>query len=93
MDFAILQAFLYVLSVVPKQGIVIAIISSKSSSQSLKASYVSKSAKVESKPPDKPKTALVVRVCFNRFAKAWASIETISLQRISKFALQEGING
>ena len=62
---ASLTALFFVLFVVPKPGIVTAIIPLVSRFIFLKALYITSSARVESSPPETPTTALFDFVCNN----------------------------
>ena len=63
--------FVYVLSLVPKPGIVMAITFFKSISKALNARIHTKKAKVESLPPDIPITAFGLFSCNNLLANAY----------------------
>jgi len=67
-NFSIIEtALVYVLSVVPKPGIVTAIIPFLSRFNLSKALAVTNNANVESRPPEIPTTAFLQLVCSNLF--------------------------
>ena len=86
-------ALSYVLSVVPNPGIVTAAISLWSFPSRSKAFTVTRSASVESRPPDIPITAVLQLVCSNRFFSPIAWIIKISSQRLSLSFLSAGTKG
>ena len=87
------SAFDFVLFVVPKQGIVTAVMPLRSSLRRSKACTVTIKASVESSPPDKPITAFLMPVCFSLVAKPTDCIASISWQRCEMSALLLGTKG
>ena len=89
----ILTALLYVLSVVPKQGIVTHVIPFLSSPERSNALTVTSSASVESSPPDIPITALLQPVCSSLFLSPYVCMSRISSHLASLSYLSSGTNG
>ena len=86
-------ALLYVLSVVPKQGIVTHIMPFLSKPASSKALFATIRACVESRPPLIPITTFLVPICSILFFKPKAWILRISSQRLSLTCKSLGTNG
>ena len=82
-SFMMVNALLYVLSVVPKPGIVTAMIFFVSRPSILKVSTQTSSASVESRPPEIPTTAVLAWACSILFARPAVWILKISSQRSS----------
>ncbi len=80
-------------SVVPKQGMVTAMMSLSGRSSSFMATAVMRMARVESRPPDSPTTAVRARVCSSRFFRPRAAIFRISLHRSARSSASAGTKG
>ena len=80
-------------SVVPKQGMVTAMMSLAGRSSSFMATAVMRMARVESSPPDRPTTAAPAWVCSSRFFSPRAARRMISSQCSSRAASSSGIKG
>ena len=81
---------------VPKHGMVTARISRWSLPKRSKARAVIKSARVESRPPESPSTAVLAPVCFSRFLRPQAASMRISSQvaaRWCRIVRHEGHGG
>ena len=85
-------ALSYVRSVVPNPGMVTAMIPLRSLPDKSNARTVTRSARVESSPPEIPTTALAF-VCSKRFFNPIAWIIRISSHRLSLVFLSPGTNG
>ena len=72
-----------VLLVVPKPGMVTAMMPSRGLPKRSKARTVTRSASAESSPPEMPMTAVLLCVCFRRRARALLCMERMSPQRRS----------
>ena len=79
--------------VVPKQGMVTAIMSEAGRSKSFMAMPVMRMARVESRPPDRPMTAVLAPVCSSRFFRPRAAIFRISSHRSARCASSWGTKG
>ena len=79
-DFTSLTALVYVLSVVPKPGMVMAMMPFRSRLSLSKASTQTSSARVESRPPLTPMTMVSALVCSMRLASPSLCIHSISSQ-------------
>ena len=91
--FVSVQALVYVRSVVPKQGMVTAVISDGDRPSREKAREVTSSASVESRPPEIPMTALLQPVCSSRFFRPMAWMVKISSQRFRRSSCRDGTKG
>ena len=80
-------------SVVPKQGMVTAMMSLAGRSSSFMATAVMRMARVESRPPDRPTTAVLARVCSRRLVRPRAAIFRISLHRSARSPASSGTKG
>ena len=80
-------------SVVPKHGMVTAMMSVAGRSSIPMASAVISSARVESRPPERPTTAVLALVCSSRFLRPRAATYKISLHRSARSALSSGTKG
>ena len=80
-------------SVVPKQGIVTAMISLAGRSSISMDRAVMSTARVESSPPDRPTTAVFAPVCSSRFFRPRAAIYKISLHRSARSFWSWGTKG
>ena len=83
----------FVRPLVPKPGIDTAVIEVSGSERILKDAIAVKSAKVESKPPESPITALFIPVCSRRLARPCACIAATSSQRFSRAFCVSGTKG
>ena len=80
-------------SVVPKQGMVTAMMSLAGRSSSFMATAVIRMARVESSPPDRPTTAALAPVCSSRFFRPRADRRMISSHRFRRSPASSGIKG
>ena len=79
--------------VVPKQGMVTAKISDRGRPSSSMARAVMSSARVESKPPDRPTTAVLALVWASRFFRPSAARVRISRHRAARSPWSAGTKG
>ena len=80
-------------SVVPKHGMVTAMMSVAGRSSICMASAVISTASVESRPPESPTTAVRAPVCSSRFLRPRAAMHKISLHRASRLSASSGTKG
>ena len=80
-------------SVVPKQGMVTAMMSVAGRWSICMATAVMRTARVESSPPESPTTAVLAPVCSSRFLRPRAATYKISLHRSARSALSAGTKG
>ena len=88
-----MTALFFVRSVVPKQGMVTATISVMGRSSIFMASPVMSTASVESRPPERPTTAVLAPVCSSRCLRPRDAMSKISRHRASRSSLPSGTKG
>ena len=93
MRSARMTALFFVRSVVPKQGMVTAMISVMGRSSIFIARPVMSTARVESRPPERPTTAVLAPVCSSRCFRPREASSKISRQRSSRSSLSSGTKG
>ena len=83
----------FVRSVVPKQGMVTAMMSLAGRPSICMDTAVMSTARVLSSPPDRPTTAVLAPVCSSRFFSPRAAMHRISLHRSARSAASCGTKG
>ena len=88
-----MTALFFVRLVVPKQGMVTATMSVMGRSSIFMARPVISTAKVESRPPERPTTAVFAPVCSSRCLRPRDAMSRISRHRASRSSLPSGTKG